>query len=109
VLDIGVGALGVAGGWMVVKYMKNWTVIFHENGIWHRDLMGKIYSFTDAEVKAILEEAKTAMGENGRIVTRPSGTEPLIRVMTEGDDSELAKRIAEETAERIKVQLDTYN
>lgn len=51
VLDIGVGALGVAGGWMVVKYMKNWTVIFHENGIWHRDLMGKIYSFTDAEVK----------------------------------------------------------
>jgi len=70
---------------------------------------GKLAFFTDAEVKAILEEAKTAMGENGRIVTRPSGTEPLIRVMTEGDDSELAKRIAEETAERIKVQLDTYN
>ena len=70
---------------------------------------GKLAFFTDAEVKAILEEAKAAIGEGGRIVTRPSGTEPLIRVMTEGDDSELAKRIAEETAERIKAQLDTYN
>ncbi len=51
VLSIGVGALGAAGGWLAVKYMKNWTVIFHENGIWHRNLMGKIYNFTDAEVK----------------------------------------------------------
>ncbi len=51
VLSVGVGALGAAGGWMAVKYMKNWTVIFHENGIWHRNLMGKIYNFTDAEVK----------------------------------------------------------
>lgn len=51
VLSIGVGALGVAGGCLAVKYMKNWTVIFHEKGIWHRNLMGKIYNFTDEEVK----------------------------------------------------------
>ncbi len=54
VLSVGEGALGVAGGWLAVKYMKNWTVIFHENGIWHRNLMGKIYNFTDADVKGYI-------------------------------------------------------
>ena len=70
---------------------------------------GKLAFYTDADVKAILDAAAAEMGDSGRIVTRPSGTEPLIRVMTEGDNSELAKRVAEETAERIKAQLDTYN
>lgn len=51
VLSVGVGALGAAGGWLAVKYMKNWTVIFHEKGIWYRNLIGKIYNFTDEEVK----------------------------------------------------------
>ncbi len=69
----------------------------------------KLAFFTDHTVKEILEDAKKAMGNTGRVVTRPSGTEPLIRIMTEGEDSELAKHIAEDTAERIKKQLDTYN
>jgi len=70
---------------------------------------GKLAFYTDTEVKEILDEASAKIGSNGRIVTRPSGTEPLIRVMTEGDDSELAKHIAEDTAARIKAQLDSYN
>ncbi|MBQ8248278.1 MAG: phosphoglucosamine mutase [Clostridia bacterium] len=69
----------------------------------------KLAFYTDHKVKKILDEAKKAIGDGGRIVTRPSGTEPLIRIMTEGEDSELAKRIAEETAERIKKQLESYN
>jgi len=51
VLSIGVGVFAVAMGWLFVKYMKNWTVIFHEDGIWHRSLMGEVYNYTDAEVK----------------------------------------------------------
>lgn len=69
----------------------------------------KLAFYTDHEVKKILDEAKKAIGSSGRIVTRPSGTEPLIRIMTEGEDSDLAKHIAEDTAVRIKAQLDSYN
>ena len=69
----------------------------------------KLAFFTDPTVKEILDEAKKAIGEGGRLVTRPSGTEPLIRIMTEGEDSALAEKIAQDTAARIKKQLDSYN
>ena len=51
ILSIGTGVFCAAMGWLAVKYMKNWTVIFHENGIWYRNLTGKIYNYTDAEIK----------------------------------------------------------
>ncbi|MBU6207415.1 MAG: phosphoglucosamine mutase [Alphaproteobacteria bacterium] len=41
----------------------------------------------DATVKAKIAEAEKALGDTGRLVIRPSGTEPLIRVMAEGDDA----------------------
>lgn len=70
---------------------------------------GKLAFFTDHTVKEIIEEAKKALGDGGRLVTRPSGTEPLIRIMTEGDDPVLAKNVAEDTAARIQKQLEGYN
>lgn len=69
----------------------------------------KLAFFTDHKVKEILDAAKATIGDGGRLVTRPSGTEPLIRIMTEGEDSALAKRVAEETAAAIKAQLESYN
>ena len=45
------------------------------------------------------------MGEHGRILIRPSGTEPLIRVMTEGDDPEIAERICKDLSQRIEKRL----
>lgn len=69
----------------------------------------KLAFYTDPTVKEILDEAKKTMGEGGRIVTRPSGTEPLIRIMTEGDNSALAKEVAEKTASAIKAQLESYS
>ncbi len=54
---------------------------------------------TDEEISSIIEETKTALSGSGRVLIRPSGTEPLIRVMIEGSDQEMidgyCRRIAE--------------
>jgi len=41
----------------------------------------------DAKVKAVIAEAEAALNGKGRLVIRASGTEPVIRVMAEGDDA----------------------
>lgn len=68
----------------------------------------KLAFYTDYEIKSILEDAKKQIGDSGRLLARPSGTEPLIRVMAEGDDSTFIKNICGETAEKIKKQLESY-
>ena len=42
--------------------------------------------------------AKVRLGSGGRIVIRPSGTEPLIRIMAEGDDATLVHAVVDELA-----------
>ena len=66
---------------------------------------GKIAFYTDVEIEKKLEWAKTELGRTGRIVVRPSGTEPLIRVMVEGDDEAQISRVANEVADVIKARL----
>ncbi len=50
--------------------------------------------------------AKSKLGENGRIVIRPSGTEPKYRVMVEGNKKELIEEIAQELAKYIEQKLN---
>ncbi|MBE6531446.1 MAG: phosphoglucosamine mutase [Ruminococcaceae bacterium] len=66
---------------------------------------GKIAFYTDRDVNDKIEEAKTTLGSTGRIVVRPSGTEPLIRVMVEGMDEDEITRIAEDVANTISERL----
>lgn len=47
----------------------------------------------DETVKQAIADAEAELAKNGRLVIRPSGTEPLIRVMAEGDDREQVERI----------------
>jgi phosphoglucosamine mutase len=47
----------------------------------------------EATVKAAIEDARNRLGSAGRLVIRPSGTEPLIRVMAEGDDLKLVEKV----------------
>jgi phosphoglucosamine mutase len=55
---------------------------------------------------AVLSVIKTAEGRlngSGRILVRPSGTEPLIRVMAEGDDERLIAKVVKEIADAVKL------
>ncbi|EKF58725.1 MAG: phosphoglucosamine mutase [Agrobacterium albertimagni] len=55
----------------------------------------------DAVVKQAIADAEAELAKSGRLVIRPSGTEPLIRVMAEGDDREQVERIVNELVDVI--------
>ncbi|WP_226663290.1 phosphoglucosamine mutase [Microbulbifer aggregans] len=48
----------------------------------------------DGDVQASVAEAERELADNGRVLLRPSGTEPLIRVMVEGKDAVLVEHLA---------------
>jgi phosphoglucosamine mutase len=50
----------------------------------------------DIKVKAAIADAEKRLGNQGRLVIRPSGTEPLIRVMAEGSDASMVNEIVDE-------------
>jgi phosphoglucosamine mutase len=56
----------------------------------------------DARVKAAIAEAEAELVGRGRLVIRPSGTEPLIRVMAEGDDEAQVHRLVDMICETVK-------
>src|SRR5262249_22042340 len=53
-------------------------------------------------VKAAIHLNRKRLGNGGRVVIRPSGTEPVIRVMAEGDDRELVISVVDEIAHTIE-------
>ena len=66
-----------------------------KKNLWNKN--ENIVSFIDAKEKL--------MGNNGRVLVRTSGTEPIVRVMVEGKDAEAVKVIAEEIDEVVKKEL----
>jgi phosphoglucosamine mutase len=48
------------------------------------------------------EEAERALGADGRVLLRPSGTEPVLRVMVEGKDDAVVKNLAKKIAEAVQ-------
>ncbi len=52
-------------------------------------------------VKSAIDEAQERLGTQGRLVIRPSGTEPLIRVMAEGDDRALVEKVVNDIVDVI--------
>jgi len=55
-----------------------------------------------AGVQSAIEAGETKLGESGRLVVRPSGTERLIRVMGEGDDETLVKSVVHDIVEALE-------
>jgi len=61
------------------------------------------FAWADSEAIAAAVKAATAeLADRGRVLLRPSGTEPLLRVMVEGDDGAMVDRLAHGLAEVVK-------
>lgn len=60
---------------------------------------------TSAELAAAVTDAERELGTTGRVLLRPSGTEPLVRVMVEAADIEQARSVAGRLADAVKSAL----
>ncbi len=56
----------------------------------------------NARVRDAIAQGETELAGRGRLVIRPSGTEPLIRVMAEGDDAGQVERVVNAICEQVK-------
>ena len=59
----------------------------------------------DKEINAAIDKLEKEFAGNGRVLIRPSGTEPLVRVMIEGEDQEYITKKAQEIADLIENKL----
>jgi phosphoglucosamine mutase len=57
---------------------------------------------SNAAIAAAVSETESKLDGRGRVVLRPSGTEPVIRVMVEGDDEDMVKRLAHALADSVR-------
>ncbi len=67
---------------------------------------GKLAFYTDPVIKEAMDRIRNNLGDKGRLVVRASGTEPLMRVMSEHADPTTADRAAQEMAEVIAQRLN---
>ena len=54
-------------------------------------------------VKTVIADAETELAGKGRLVIRPSGTEPVIRVMAEGDDPQQVERVVDRICDAVQI------
>jgi len=60
---------------------------------------------SDDEIAAAIRDAEAELGDSGRVLLRPSGTEPMVRVMVEAADQPTADRLAHELADVVRTRL----
>ena len=59
----------------------------------------------NTKIAAAVKDVENQLGKTGRVLLRKSGTEPLVRVMIEAEDADLAKQLAESLAALVKSEL----
>ena len=65
----------------------------------------KLRAGIDPEINAAVAKANHDLGSTGRVVLRPSGTEPVVRVMVEAQTSDQAQQIADELAALVRERV----
>ena len=60
---------------------------------------------TSATIADAIRDAESELGETGRVLVRPSGTEPLVRVMAEASDEATASAIVERLVAVVEAEL----
>jgi phosphoglucosamine mutase len=69
------------------------------------DGVDKARTDEDAVVAAAVAEAEAELGDQGRVLLRPSGTEPLVRVMVEAASAATAQQVADRLAGVVRERL----
>lgn len=64
-------------------------------------VQSKIDIDSTPEIQQVIRDAESDLGESGRVLLRPSGTEPLVRVMVEGVDAMKVEKLAQHIAEQV--------
>ncbi|MEA5119280.1 MAG: phosphoglucosamine mutase, partial [Propionicimonas sp.] len=67
--------------------------------------VNKVRAGLDPEVNAAVSAAAKELGDDGRVLLRPSGTEPLVRVMVEADTLQRAQQVADRLAHVVRERL----
>jgi phosphoglucosamine mutase len=57
---------------------------------------------TSEDLKKAVREVELDLGSSGRVLLRPSGTEPVVRVMVEGEDGEQVETLCQQLADKVK-------
>ena len=65
----------------------------------------KLRAGVDSDVNRAVAEASRQLGDTGRVLLRPSGTEPVVRVMVEAPTQEQAEAVAESLAKVVRERL----
>jgi phosphoglucosamine mutase len=60
---------------------------------------------SNSSIKAAIQAVEATLDGRGRVVLRASGTEPLIRVMVEGEEEDLVKRLAQSLADSVRAAI----
>lgn len=74
-------------------------ILVNVRGVDHHSLKGNV------AIDAAVASAEAELGDTGRVLLRPSGTEPMVRVMVEAADQSTADRLAHSIAEVVQAEL----
>jgi phosphoglucosamine mutase len=112
--DINTTGDGIVGALQVIRALASAGVTLHEakrgmskfpQQMINVPRVKYIDLATDQQVKRAVLDAEQQLDGRGRVLLRPSGTEPLIRVMVEGEDDQLVDRLVHQIANTVRQRV----